>query len=40
LHRVSVSALIDSGKRISEETFSKSFPNLDASTIPRTSPEK
>ena len=32
--------VIDSGRPISEETFSKSFPNLDLSTIPRTSPEK
>ena len=29
-----------SGDLISEETFSKSFPNLDPRTIPRTSPEK
>ena len=38
---VNRSEVIDSGDRISAETFSNIFPNLvDASTIFRTSPEK
>ena len=38
---VNRSEVIDSGRPISAETFSKTFPNLvDASTSSRTSPEK
>ena len=37
---VNRTSVLHSGERISEETFSNSFPNLDPRTIPSASPDK